>query len=277
MSLQNARGVQPLSLTTVERENMLAAQKTTGLIVLDSDLEQLLYWDSVEWQPLGGGGAEVSVGDNPPADPEQGNLWWDTVEGRLFIYYTDGNSSQWVDASPGGTGSGGNDPEPAVGVTKLIAGSNVTLDPADGVGNVTISSIDNSTGVGADAWAQIQGSANDGPVIVNAAFNVSSAERVSPGIYRINFATPFPSVGYAVVATEIDAGATGENLCCKTLNYALGSVDIGVFSYQGGSVSPVDPGGISVVVHATNATLPETITMDMWNDIVARVNALEGN
>ena len=106
MSLQNARGVQPLSLTTVQRDAMSAAQKTEGLIVLDTDLEELLYWDGAEWMPLGGGGSEVFVGDTPPDEPEQGNLWWDTEDGRLYIYYNDGNTQQWVEASPAGGGGG---------------------------------------------------------------------------------------------------------------------------------------------------------------------------
>ena len=31
-----------------------------------------------------------------------GDLWYDTDDGRMFVYYTDTNSSQWVDASPNG-------------------------------------------------------------------------------------------------------------------------------------------------------------------------------
>lgn len=42
----------------------------------------------------------VSIGTVPPASPESGNLWYDSGNARLFVYYTDSNSSQWVDTSP---------------------------------------------------------------------------------------------------------------------------------------------------------------------------------
>jgi hypothetical protein len=51
---------------------------------------------------ISGGGASVNVGSSAPPLPNVGNMWWDTTSGRLFIYYTDMDSSQWVEASPSG-------------------------------------------------------------------------------------------------------------------------------------------------------------------------------
>ena len=48
----------------------------------------------------GGGNFSVSTGDTAPSTANNGDLWWKTNEGRLKIYYTDANSSQWVDAFP---------------------------------------------------------------------------------------------------------------------------------------------------------------------------------
>lgn len=44
----------------------------------------------------------VPAGTTPPTNPtpESGNLWYNSDEGRLYIYYVDANTSQWVDASP---------------------------------------------------------------------------------------------------------------------------------------------------------------------------------
>lgn len=44
----------------------------------------------------------VPSGTTPPTNPtpESGNLWYNSDEGRLYIYYVDANTSQWVDASP---------------------------------------------------------------------------------------------------------------------------------------------------------------------------------
>ena len=53
-----------------------------------------------------GGQVVVTIGAFPPEPATPGQLWWNSTEGRLYIYYDDGNTAQWVDASPGG-GSGG--------------------------------------------------------------------------------------------------------------------------------------------------------------------------
>jgi len=44
----------------------------------------------------------VPTTTSPPTTPtpEAGNLWYNSEDGRLYIYYVDDNSSQWVDASP---------------------------------------------------------------------------------------------------------------------------------------------------------------------------------
>jgi hypothetical protein len=76
---------------------------------------QALVWDATatNWVPGtvaasgGGGGASVTVSDTVPSTPSLGDLWWNSNEGALKIYYTDADSSQWVDASPSGSGSTG--------------------------------------------------------------------------------------------------------------------------------------------------------------------------
>jgi len=45
--------------------------------------------------------ARVSVGTEPPAGPTQGDLWWDSDVGELFVRYEDGTSNQWVETSGG--------------------------------------------------------------------------------------------------------------------------------------------------------------------------------
>ena len=47
-----------------------------------------------------GGGASVTVSDSAPSSPSNGDLWWRSDTGKLKIYYDDGTSQQWVDASP---------------------------------------------------------------------------------------------------------------------------------------------------------------------------------
>jgi len=40
-----------------------------------------------------------TTSDAPPSNPDPGQLWWESDTGRMFIYYNDGNSSQWVQIS----------------------------------------------------------------------------------------------------------------------------------------------------------------------------------
>ena len=55
----------------------------------------------------GGGGNLTGIGaavqSAAPSSANVGDLWYDTDDGRIFVYYNDGNSAQWVDASPNGT------------------------------------------------------------------------------------------------------------------------------------------------------------------------------
>ena len=53
----------------------------------------------------GGGGASVTTSDTAPVSPSDGDLWYDSVGGRLYVYYDDGNTNQWVDAAPQGGGN----------------------------------------------------------------------------------------------------------------------------------------------------------------------------
>ena len=74
-----------------------------------SPLEGMLRWNDTDnvfegydgnaWGKIGGGAA---VQSDAPSSANPGDLWYDTDDGRMFVYYDDGASSQWVDASPNG-------------------------------------------------------------------------------------------------------------------------------------------------------------------------------
>lgn len=46
------------------------------------------------------GQVELPASTTPPLNPLPGNLWYNSDDGRLYIYYADPNTEQWVDASP---------------------------------------------------------------------------------------------------------------------------------------------------------------------------------
>ena len=68
-------------------------------------------WNGTAWTSIGGGGggsASISVGTTPPAAPAVGALWFDTVNGILYVWYIDEDQNQslgegqWVDTRPAG-------------------------------------------------------------------------------------------------------------------------------------------------------------------------------
>jgi len=44
--------------------------------------------------------AKAAISDTPPTNATAGDMWWKSNEGTMKVYYNDGNTSQWVDASP---------------------------------------------------------------------------------------------------------------------------------------------------------------------------------
>jgi len=63
----------------------------------------VLYLDVATkvWRQIANG--LVAPSTLPPASPQVGQLWWETDSGKLYMWWDDGTSQQWVEAS-GGSG-----------------------------------------------------------------------------------------------------------------------------------------------------------------------------
>ena len=50
---------------------------------------------------VGTGGGSITVSATAPVSPApaNGDLWWDSTNGEMYVYYDDGTSSQWVAAA----------------------------------------------------------------------------------------------------------------------------------------------------------------------------------
>jgi hypothetical protein len=81
--------------------------------VQEAPLDGLIYGRTVDgsgtagmWTPVAEGaiGATIYYGDNPPAVPRLGQLFYETDSGALFIYIFDGTSNQWVQVAAVGGG-----------------------------------------------------------------------------------------------------------------------------------------------------------------------------
>jgi hypothetical protein len=95
--------------------------------------------------PGGGGNVAIAITNVAPTDPQEGNLWYDLDIGRTFIYYTDIDGSQWVDANPSGSIDVGlnvydNYPTYVGIVTAVDFGNNLIVSPvSSGIVTVTAS------------------------------------------------------------------------------------------------------------------------------------------
>ena len=69
-----------------------------------------------KWSPAGGGSASIGLSDTAPVSPSAGDLWYNTANGTMSVYYNDGSSSQWVGTS-GPAGPAGADGAGGGGVT----------------------------------------------------------------------------------------------------------------------------------------------------------------
>ena len=78
----------------------------------DGDTHQGFTYNSAKskWSKVsGGGGSSVTVSDSAPSSPSDGDMWYNSLSLKMFVYYNDGSSSQWVPASPQQAGVAGAD------------------------------------------------------------------------------------------------------------------------------------------------------------------------
>lgn len=86
--------------TTAEQPGQVnQPQAAAGMLRYNTSTSVFEGYDGNVWGKIGGGAAVSSAA---PSAANEGDLWYDTDDGRMFVYYNDGASSQWVDASPNG-------------------------------------------------------------------------------------------------------------------------------------------------------------------------------
>lgn len=74
---------------------------TANQIYTDSTTGNRYLWDATKnvwrWSP---NTISLVVSSTAPGSPSPGQLWWNSDYGRMFVYYNDGDSSQWVETNP---------------------------------------------------------------------------------------------------------------------------------------------------------------------------------
>ena len=179
----------------------------------------------------------VAISTEPPAGAQSGDLWFDSDLGKGFVYYDDGDSSQWVDfsgfgaATGGSGGSGGiadvvNDTTPQLGGNLDLNGNNI-----NGTGNIIISGGVNATTFVGDGsgLSGIVGSGS-GVVVRDDGSLVGTAGTIdfSTGLS----VTPI----FAGIVTVTSSGVGTENVQTNTLTVA------GVATFRGSNNTNVHLG-----------------------------------
>ena len=131
-----------------------------------------------------GGGASVDISDTAPVSAQEGNIWFNSTNGSLFVYVTDVDSSQWVQptapvpaintfSSVTVTGAAGSiDASGNSDTLTLAPGTNVTMSLNAVTNTITINSAGDGGGGGGGGEAYDQ--------TLNTTSNVSFASIQTP-------------------------------------------------------------------------------------------------
>jgi len=84
-------------VVTLATDGAPSAALANGALAVDTTNDTFYFRSSGSWQEVSGGGASLTVSDTPPGSPQAGNLWFESDTGNTLVYYTDANTSQWVE------------------------------------------------------------------------------------------------------------------------------------------------------------------------------------
>jgi len=104
----NSAGIHTTSNVGIGTTNVSAVDSSnTAVLAVGIVTAYKYYGDGSNLTGISGGGASVTVSTGAPSSPSAGDLWWDSDDGDLLVYFNDGNSSQWVSTNSGATGAQG--------------------------------------------------------------------------------------------------------------------------------------------------------------------------
>jgi hypothetical protein len=184
-------------------------------------------------------GAKTTVSGSAPSSPSQGDVWIDTDTGKQFIYFNDGNSSQWAEmeasqsfTSTGGGGAANSFSTIDANGTSLIATSSTETLTLTAGNNLTITgnaASDTATFAVSDApsfTGNVSGANLNTAGLVSATGNITGGNLVTAGVVAAtgNVSGGNIETGAQVVAT---GNITGGNLVTAGVVAATGNVSGG--------------------------------------------------
>jgi len=242
-----------------------------GQLWYDTETARTFVYTGTEWADASPDAANATVitADNAPANPEDGDLWFDTsgVSGRLYVYYVDTGGSQWVEASPDSSGQWVRDAATST-VSPATAGDDVDLGTGDLT--ATLGTFSGNVDIGS---GNIQLN-TDG----TASFSVGGSSRISitsQGYVYFNTTTLPTGSGYGSAFVEI--GSTGSR---RTALYqraeAISASAIQAFYNPNGSVGSISLSGSATAFNTSSDyrlkenVVPLTGAADRLNQLQVR-------
>ena len=172
----------------------------------------------------------VAISDTPPSSPIAGNLWWESDSGILYIYYNDGNTSQWVALT-----SGGGIPIGLKGVTDGSSaaagdvGEFIQQNKTASSGSLTVSVI--------GTYSSITLTAGDWDVWVHATVTAAA----SPSTFELELTTGSSLTGsnlfYVITSTPV--ASTNQNIDIQPGRWNLTSTTTINLNYRAGATGQV--------------------------------------
>lgn len=222
----------------------------------------------------GGGGASVTIGDTPPESPFSGDLWYDSIIGRGFIWYVDADGSQWVDFSPnGGT--------PSNSITVENNGTPLTqaISTINFTGNVSIStSISGIATVGINTsitavytdvagiatYSSTSGIATYAETVGVSTYSVTSG--ISTYATTAGIATYTSTSGIATYATTAGVSTVAQGLS-GTPNLNVGIVTASSFIGDGSGLTGITAEGTGIGVRDSGSIVGTATTIDFGSNL----------
>ena len=165
-------------LTVNGSEIVSSSRQLKNITAIDSTTAAAITNAGIGGGGGGGGGASVTTSSTAPSSPLEGDLWFDTDDGTLNIYFNDGDSSQWLAVS-GESGVG-----PFSGYQMVHTSGTAPITPAigdlwfdDGDGTLSVYYNDGDS----NQWIVITGAASAGGA-APARVSIGSAAPVNPGV-----------------------------------------------------------------------------------------------
>jgi hypothetical protein len=234
----------PATVSSSVTWTLPAADGTTGQVLSTNGTGTL------SWATGGGGGASVTTSDTAPSTPADGDLWYDSVGGRLYVYYEDPNTSQWVDAAPQGGGDAGFS-KLEVGNTKAEVtdtGSNGTFTvTTEGTSRFTVGSTGNVSIANGNLVFSTSGTGIDFSATANSSGTMTS-ELLDD--YETGSWTPVITFGGASAGMTVSVNGT-----YTKIGNVLTVVFSATFSAKGSSTGSMNIAGLPFSTGTTNRAI----------------------